>query len=193
MIDIYTCIKYQTRNQTLISQTIKLNKREMLEITNVFNEVTDKFADCMRVNTVYTDKCVIEISRPDRKSIYATIYKYYTLAQIHETIQTAIHVVPNNPRSIEMARLDYKDHIPPPSSVTDDEIRDIFVFDADSNSIVSIPYDNDRTLLEFMDANPNQLKPYYSISTMSMVYKIYIIDYTYLRQKPQIARLKKTV
>lgn len=161
----------------------------MLAITNVFNEVTDKFADCMRVNTVYTDKCVIEISRPDRKSIYATIYKYYTLAQIHETIQAVIHA----PGSIEIARLDYKDHIPPPSSVTDDEIRDIFVFDADSNSIVSIPYEKDRTLLEFMDANPNQFKPYYSISTMSMVYKIYIIDYTYLRQKPQIARLKKTV
>jgi hypothetical protein len=85
------------------------------------------------------------------------------------------------------------DYIPASQAVTDSEIRDIFVFDTETNSILSIPYDKDSTLIEFMEANPSQLKPYYSISTMSMVYKIYIIDYTYLRQKPQIARLKKTV
>ena len=164
----------------------------MLAIANVFNEVSDKFADCMFTNNVYTNKCVIEISRPARSSIYATIYNHYTLAQIHETIQTAVHV----PCSIEMVRIDtseHKDHIPDPDSITDNEIRDIFVFDADSNSIVSIPYDKDSTLVEFMDANPKQLKPYYYVCMMCLVYKIYIIDYAYLRQKPQLARLKKSV
>ena len=194
MIDIYIYIKYQT-----INQTINQNIREMLAIANVFNGMTDKFSDCMRVNSVYTNKRVIEISRPSKNSIYTTIYNHYTLAQIHETIQAAVTlennpVIPNKHCSIEMVTTsEYKDHIPASQTITDAEIRDIFVFDNDSNSIVSIPYDKDSTLVEFMDANPSQLKPYYSISMMSMVYKIYIIDYAYLKQKPQIARLKKIV
>jgi hypothetical protein len=85
------------------------------------------------------------------------------------------------------------DYIPASQAVTDSEIRDIFVFNTETNSILSIPYDKDSTLIEFMEANPSQLKPYYSVCMMSLVYKIYIIDYAYLRQKPQLARLKKIV
>lgn len=169
----------------------------MLAIANVFNEMTDKFADCMCVNSVHTNKYIIEISRPSRNSIYTIIYNHYTLAQMHETIQTAVSVTPVKPGSIEMVHIDtsseYKDHIPASQAVTDAEIRDIFVFDNVSNSILSIPCDKDTTLVEFMDANPSKLKPYYSVSMMSMVYKMYIIDYAYLRQKPQLARLKKIV
>jgi len=189
LIDIYIYIKYQTINQT-INQNIRKVKLEMLAIANVFNEVSDKFADCMFANNVYTNKCVIEISRPARRSIYATIYNHYTLAQIHETIQTAVHV----PCSIEMVPVETSsDYIPASQAVTDSEIRDIFVFNTETNSILSIPYDKDSTLIEFMEANPSQLKPYYSVCMMSLVYKIYIIDYAYLRQKPQLARLKKTI
>ena len=85
------------------------------------------------------------------------------------------------------------DYIPASQAVTDSEIRDIFVFNTETNSILSIPYDKDSTLIEFMEANPSQLKPYYSVCMMSLVYKIYIIDYAYLKQKPQLARLKKNV
>ena len=166
----------------------------MLAIANVFNEVSDKFADCMFANNVYTNKCVIEISRPARRSIYATIYNHYTLAQIHETIQTVVSTTPGKPGSIEMVPVETSsDYIPASQAVADSEIRDIFVFDTETNSILSIPYDKDSTLIEFMEANPSQLKPYYSVCMMSLVYKIYIIDYAYLRQKPQLARLKKTI
>ena len=193
MIDIYIYFKYQTINQN-INQNIRKVKLEMLTIANVFNGMTDKFVDCMCVNSVYTNKYVIEISRPSKNSIYTTIYNHYTLAQMHETIQTAVSVIPVKPGSIEMVQIDTSsDYIPASQAVTDAEIRDIFVFDTESNSILSIPCDKDTTLVEFMDANPSKLKPYYSVSMMSMVYKIYIIDYAYLRQKPQLARLKKIV
>ena len=80
----------------------------MIAITNVINEVSYKFADCMRLNSETTNKCIIEISRHNRSSIFTTIYKHYTLAQIHANIKMAIrlenqpaHLMVNNRKSIE--------------------------------------------------------------------------------------------
>jgi len=164
----------------------------MIAISNVLNEVSYKFADCMCLNSQTTNKCILEISRHNRNSVYTTIYKHYTLAQIHANIQKAImlenqpsHSTTNNRKSIEMTIIDnntttHIDHIPEP--VDDSEIRDIFVFDNDEKCIVSIPCDKDITLLEFMHANPSYLKPFCSISTLSMIYKMYVIDNAYLNK-----------
>jgi len=166
----------------------------MIAIANVINEVSYKFADCMRLNSETTNKCIIEISRHNRSSIFTTIYKHYTLAQIHANIQKAImlenqpsHLTTNNRKSIEMTTIDnntttHIDHIPIPKLVDDTEIRDIFVFDNDEKCIVSIPCDKDITLFEFMHSNPSHLKPSCSVYAMSMIYKMYVIDNAYLNK-----------
>ena len=168
----------------------------MIAIANVINEVSYKFADCMRLNSETTNKCIIEISRHNRSSIFTTIYKHYTLAQIHANIKMAIrlenqpaHLMVNNRKSIEMVNIDSKsmrdnhiDHIPRPQSVDDAEVRDIFVFDNDEKCIVSIPCDKDITLFEFMHSNPSHLKPSCSVYAMSMIYKMYVIDNAYLNK-----------
>ena len=72
----------------------------------------------MCINSTTTNKCIIEISRHNRNSIYTTIYKHYTLAQIHANIKMAIqienqpaHLRTNNRKmhlSIEMKTFDNK-------------------------------------------------------------------------------------
>jgi hypothetical protein len=167
----------------------------MIAISNVFNDVSYKFADYMCINSATKNKCILEIRRHNRNSIYTTIYKHYTLAQIHANIQKAIRLenqpaqlMANNRKSIEMVTIDnntttHIDHIPQPAD--DTEIRDIFVFDNDEKCIVSIPCDKDITLFEFMHANPSYLKPFCSISTLSMIYKMYVIDNAYLNKTVQ--------
>lgn len=150
----------------------------------------------MCINSATTNKCIIEISRHNRNSIYTTIYKHYTLAQIHANIKMAIglenqpaNLTMNNRNShlsIEMTTIDNKsnrlDYIPNTQVADEVEIRDIFVFDNSDRRIVSIPPDEDITLFEFMDMNPSHLKPFYSIAALRMVYKIYVIDHAYLNR-----------
>ena len=177
----------------------------MIAIANVLNDVSYKFSDYICINSASMNKCIIEISRHNRHSIYTTIYKHYTLAQIHANIKKAI-LQENQPmisnknihKSIEMVNMDnntlsHIDHIPISHTADDAEIRDIFVFDNDDNCIVSIPCDKDITLFEFMHANPSHLKPFCSISTLSMIYKIYVIDNAYLNKQSQITFLQKVV
>ena len=172
----------------------------MIAIANAFNEVSYKLSDCMCINSATTNKCIIEISRHNRNSIYTTIYKHYTLSQIHANIKLAIRMenqpalLPTNNHkmhlSIEMMTIDNNksnyvgnvDHIPNTQIADESDIRDIFVFDNNDRRIVSIPPDEDITLFEFMDMNPSHLKPFYSIAALRMVYKIYVIDHAYLNR-----------
>ena len=60
------------------------------------------------------------------------------------------------------------------------EIYDIFVYNGkEVKQIVSIPNDENTTLLEFMMDNPKHIKSVFSLTAMTKAYKIYIIDRTY--------------
>jgi len=75
------------------------------------------------------------------------------------------------------------DYIPnhsPPARSKNVEIYDIFVYNGkEVKQIVSIPNDENTTLLEFMMDNPKHIQSVFSLTAMTKAYKIYIIDRTY--------------
>ena len=68
----------------------------------------------------------------------------------------------------------------PPLALRSIEIYDIFVYNGkEVKQIVSIPNDENTTLLEFMMDNPKHIQRAFSLTAMTKAYKIYIIDRTY--------------
>ena len=63
------------------------------------------------------------------------------------------------------------------------EIYDLFVYNGkEVNQIVSIPNDENTTLLEFIMHNPKHTQKEFSLTAMTKAYKIYIIDRTYAQR-----------
>ena len=133
-----------------------------------------------------TNKCIIHAELSNRKSCTVTLYKHQSLAHLHHILSEALNPTIKNV-SIELTPISktnteskQSDYIPPATSV---EIYDVFVYNnQEINQIVSIPYDSNTTLLEFMLENPSHTKKVFSVTAMANAYKIYIIDKAYLQQ-----------
>jgi hypothetical protein len=125
------------------------------------------------------------------------------LAHLHHILTEAFNpTIQNSSKnvSIELTSISKKnvdnnsvfqksDYIPPATPV---EIYDVFVYNnQEMTQIVSIPYDTNTTLLEFMLDNPSHTKKVFSMTAMANAYKIYIIDKAYLQQAKTL--LKNTL
>jgi len=137
-----------------------------------------------------TNKCIIHAELSNRKACTVTLYKHQSLAHLHHILAEALNPTSKNV-SIELTPISKKnldnnsvfqksDYIPPATPV---EIYDVFVYNnQEMTQIVSIPYDSNTTLLEFMLENPSHTKKVFSMTAMANAYKIYIIDKAYLQQ-----------
>lgn len=159
----------------------------MLSISEAITDFSYKLNDCMANKP--TNKCIIHAELSNRKSCTVTLYKHQSLAHLHHILAEAFNPTSKN-SSIELTPISKKkldnnsvfqksDYIPPATPV---EIYDVFVYNnQEMTQIVSIPYDSNTTLLEFMLENPSHTKKVFSMTAMANAYKIYIIDKAYLQ------------
>jgi len=150
-----------------------------------------------------TYKCVIHAELSNHTAVNVTLYKHQSLAHLHNILTEALnpHVTPLINSNIELTHMtssstdtyDYEsyDYIPnhsPNFVVAPDrrknvEIYDLFVYNGkEVNQIISIPNDENTTLLEFMMHNPKHTQKEFSLTAMTKAYKIYIIDRTYAQR-----------
>lgn len=160
----------------------------MLSISEAITDFSYKLNDCMANKP--TNKCIIHAELSNRKSCTVTLYKHQSLAHLHHILTEAFNPTIQNSSSIELTPISKKnvdnnsvfpksDYIPPATPV---EIYDVFVYNnQEMTQIVSIPYDTNTTLLEFMLDNPSHTKKVFSMTAMANAYKIYIIDKAYLK------------
>ena len=164
----------------------------MLSISEAISDFSYKLNDCMTNKP--TNKCIIHAELSNRKACTVTLYKHQSLAHLHHILTEAFNpTIPNVSKNvnIELTPISKKnldnnsvfqksDYIPPATPV---EIYDVFVYNnQEMTQIVSIPYDSNTTLLEFMLENPSHTKKVFSVTAMANAYKIYIIDKAYLQQ-----------
>lgn len=169
----------------------------MLAISGALSEFSYKLNECMTNKSTY--KCVIHAELSNHTAVNVTLYKHQSLAHLHNILAEALnpHVTPLINSNIELTHMttsssssstdtyDYEsyDYIPnhsPPVRRKNVEIYDIFVYNGkEVKQIVSIPNDENTTLLEFMMDNPKHIQRAFSLTAMTKAYKIYIIDRTY--------------
>ena len=166
----------------------------MLAISGALSEFSYKLNECMTNKSTY--KCVIHAELSNHTAVNVTLYKHQSLAHLHNILAEALNppvkpVINSNIElthmtstlSIKMDNYESYDYIPnhsPPVRRKNVEIYDIFVYNGkEVKQIVSIPNDENTTLLEFMMDNPNHIQRAFSLNTMTKAYKIYIIDRTY--------------
>ena len=148
-----------------------------------------------------TYKCVIHAELSNHTAVNVTLYKHQSLAHLHNILAEALNppikpVINSNIElthmtstlSIKMDNYESYDYIPnhslnsavAPARRKNVEIYDIFVYNGkEVKQIVSIPNDENTTLLEFMMDNPKHIQSVFSMTAMTKAYKIYIIDRTY--------------
>ena len=174
----------------------------MLAISGALSEFSYKLNECMTNKSTY--KCVIHAELSNHTAVNVTLYKHQSLAHLHNILAEALNppfkpVINSN---IELTHMttsssssstdtyDYEsyDYIPnhspnfvvAPARSKRVEIYDIFVYNGkEIKQIVSIPNDENTTLLEFMMDNPKHIQRAFSLTAMTKAYKIYIIDRTY--------------
>jgi hypothetical protein len=166
----------------------------MLAISGAFSEFSYKLNECMTNKSTY--KCVIHAELSNHTAVNVTLYKHQSLAHLHNILAEALNpsikpLINSNIElthmtstlSINMDNYESCDYIPnhlPPARSKNVEIYDIFVYNGkEVKQIVSIPNDENTTLLEFMMDNPKHIKSVFSLTAMTKAYKIYIIDRTY--------------
>lgn len=159
----------------------------MLSISDAISDFSYKLNDCMTNKP--TNKCIIHAELSNKKACTVTLYKHQSLAHLHNILAEAFNPSIQNV-NIELTPISKKkldnnsgfqknDYIPPATPV---EIYDVFVYNnQEMTQIVSIPYDTNTTLLEFMLDNPSHVKKSFSMTAMANAYKIYIIDKAYLK------------
>ena len=174
-------------------------------IQNVISDLSYKLNECVTNKPTY--KCSIYATRPDNVSVCVTMYKHQTLAQLRDTLTNKIQ---SENSTIELGQIHtkfnrdvidqsdqsehkYSDYIPAPSTSAIatrennyygslQDIHDIFIYNPTKNRIISIPYDNNTTLFEFIMKYSSDLETTYSLKLNTWAYKIYIIDQAYLQK-----------
>lgn len=166
----------------------------MLAISGALSEFSYKLNECMTNKSTY--KCVIHAELSNHTAVNVTLYKHQSLAHLHNILAEALNpsikpLINSNIElthmtstlSINMDNYESCDYIPnhsPPARSKRVEIYDIFVYNGkEIKQIVSIPNDENTTLLEFMMDNPKHIQRAFSLTAMTKAYKIYIIDRTY--------------
>ena len=179
----------------------------MLTISGAFSEFSYKLNECMTNKSTY--KCVIHAELSNHTAVNVTLYKHQSLAHLHNILTEALnpHVTPLINSNIELTHMTSSSSSSPSSTDTYDyesydyipnhspnfvvaparskrvEIYDLFVYNGkEVNQIVSIPNDENTTLLEFIMHNPKHTQKEFSLTAMTKAYKIYIIDRTYAQR-----------
>lgn len=169
----------------------------MLAISGALSEFSYKLNECMTNKSTY--KCVIHAELSNHTAVNVTLYKHQSLAHLHNILAEALNppVKPlinsnielthmTSTLSIKMDNYESYDYIPnhsPPARRKNVEIYDLFVYNGkEVKQIVSIPNDENTTLLEFMMDNPKHIQRAFSLNAMTKAYKIYIIDRTYAQR-----------
>jgi len=154
----------------------------MISISNIFHE----YKHLLPIQP--QNKYVFEINRNNKSHIYTNIYKHQTLADLHNNITLALY--PLNSQSVEMVELKAHSHEHYTSKNKNKNknkndslsgIRDIFLYNSNTDKILSIPHDDSTTLIEFIDSNKDYFTTVY-FRPFPDIYKIYVIDNDYINK-----------
>ena len=161
----------------------------MFSISKLFNKSLDDYKYLLPLSNS-NNKYLFEINRNNKSVVFTSIYKHKTLSDLHANIFQVLF--PMSDQSIEMIELKTHSHENYLSTntntntnkkINNSKIRDIFLFNTKNNKILSIPLDNNMTLIEFIDANQEYFTSLYS-RPFPEIYQIYVIDHDFVIQKP---------
>ena len=150
----------------------------MIAISNIFHE----YKHLLPIQS--QNKYLFEINRNNKSHIFTNIYKHQSLADLHKNIALALY--PLSSQSVEMVELKAHSHEQYTSknknkNVSLSGIRDIFLYNSNTDKILSIPQDDSITLIEFIDSNQDYFTTVY-FRPFPDIYKIYVIDNDYINR-----------
>jgi len=171
----------------------------------MYAEVKCKISECIVNKPMHI--CNIYAERFRKNGVCVMLYKHQSLAQLHGELARAIQIeeniklhddIPlalsnnnknnnqNKQKMIELPELD-KQMREPDSNKPDLNImnkyaiRDVFICNSNGHGVISIPCDEEVTLIEFIMLHSEHFKLTYSPFTKCMIYKLAIIDNDYLQ------------
>jgi len=121
------------------------------------------------VHYSFTNNLVFEVNRFEKPILYTNIFKYEYCADLYLSLEK-IYVNENNEKIVPINE----------NNMINFYIKDIFMID--ENNILSIPYDNELTIQDFIDNNKSFFKPIY-VSPIRPIFSIFIIDSNFLHKK----------
>ena len=148
----------------------------MNAITKKLAEYQKKINKCSFCLSAHKSKIIFQIELYHKPSEFIALYPSQTLAELHQAVQAAIL---SNDSSIPKAQTLWRGDFAADFQYETTTIHDIFAYNNSDKPILSIPCDEDITLTEMIKHNNAYFRPTLIIPIRT-IYKIYVIDQTYI-------------
>jgi len=149
----------------------------MNAITKKLAEYQKKINKCSFCLSAHKSKIIFQIELYHKPCEFIALYPSQTLAELHQAVQAAI--LSNDSTSLPKAQSLWRGEFAADFQYETTTIHDIFAYNNSDRPILSIPCDEDITLIEMIKHNNAYFRPTLIIPIRT-IYKIYVIDQTYI-------------